>query len=174
MALSPDAVTAISGCRTATNSVSKAIILPFVGRSVIGERGVYVLSVGKTLQGQYNEGEVYIDANLRIISVEEGGVKVILPGIIDAVVAGFDLIGNNAWQFPRGVKTQSVFLLRRSYQEVVEQMPMARCWSYRLRMCNYMGQSDISDAFHNTRTVDQRDKMRLLLLSVLNIGNQSR
>lgn len=70
--------------------------------------------------------------------VEEGGIEVRFPGIVDAVVRFFDLEGEDGGEFPGWVEGEGFFSLCRPDEEVVEEVPaiFAGCGGH--RVCHYL------------------------------------
>lgn len=69
--------------------------------------------------------------------VEEGGIEVLFPGVIDAVVCFFDLESEDGGEFPGWVEGEGFVTLRGADKEVIEEVPVIFAWrgGHRVRHC---------------------------------------
>lgn len=75
--------------------------------------------------------------NVLVVNVEQRGVQILLPAVIDLVVGRFYLICEDRRNFPSGIKGQCLVLRDRRHQKIIEKMPLTVCWSCSLGEANY-------------------------------------
>jgi hypothetical protein len=67
------------------------------------------------------------DERVGVVVVEEGGVEMVTPGVVDVAAAGLDLEGERAGDLPAGVEGEGLFSGDLLDEEIVEEMPIRLC-----------------------------------------------